>query len=224
MARSEQELAAERIGKGDKAKTKQAYYKLQREHAEESGDQATTDKIYSKLGKKSHNVDSARGDKAILGVAPFIPEAAAGIGEMAAARGIRALGSKAASMVPRLGRGEAEEVGEASTSMVPRRSSVPPAKSYQHLGRATPVKKALPSNKRALGSSTAPSVGSRTSGTALTGAKGPKALTGGARKSISSSGHSDYNAELGKQTKRSNIPGGKKGAVRGSRKKKPTAV
>src|ERR1700677_805902 len=86
MARSEEELAAERIGKGNKAKTKQAYYKLQREHAEEGGDQATTDKIYSKLGKKSHNVDSSRGDKAILGAAPFIPEAAAGLGEMGAAR------------------------------------------------------------------------------------------------------------------------------------------
>jgi hypothetical protein len=50
--------------KGDYQKR---YYKAQRVHAEETGDQKTTDKIYSKLGKKSHSVDSNATDKAILG-------------------------------------------------------------------------------------------------------------------------------------------------------------
>ena len=235
MARSEEELAAERIGKGNKAKTKQAYYKLQREHAEEGGDQAATDKIYSKLGKKSHNVDSSRGDKAILGAAPFIPEAAAGLGEMAASRGAAMLGSKAASMIPRLGaRAEASEAGEAaegavrgSKSLVPKRStSGPPAKSYQHLGRATPVKKALPSKGRALGSSKgAPEVGSGSTTKALSSPKGPKALPGkGKQTALSTSSHHDYNGELARLTKRSKIPGGKKGAVKGSRKKRTSSV
>lgn len=215
MARSEQEGAVQGIK--DPAKRKAAYYKLQREHAEESGDQATTDKIYAKLGKKSHNVDSSRGDKAILGMAPFLPEAAAGLGEMAAARGAASLGK----MIPRLGKG-AESEAQSSRALVPRVKSSAPAKSVQHLGRATPVKKALPSNKRALGGSgKAPSVGSGETPKALTGGK-VRAVSGSSRqanKALTSSGHSDYNAELGRQAKRSTIPGGKKGAVRGSRKK-----
>lgn len=50
--------------KGDYQKR---YYRAQRVNAEETGDQKTTDKIYSKLGKKSHSVDSNATDKAILG-------------------------------------------------------------------------------------------------------------------------------------------------------------
>lgn len=222
MAQSEQEMAVQRIK--DPGKRKSAYYKLQREHAEESGDQSTTDKIYSKLGKKSHNVDSSRGDKAILGVAPFIPEAAAGLGEMAAARGAAGLGK----MIPRLGRGEAEEAGQGSKALVPRRNSAPPSKSYQHLGRATPVKKALPSYSRALGSSKAPSVGSAETSKGLASPKGKvKAVSGGtqqANKALSTSGHHDYQGELAAQSKRAKIPGGKKGAVKGSRKKRIVSV
>jgi hypothetical protein len=220
MAVDEQQKAVQRIK--DPGKRKQAYYKLQREHAEESGDQATTDKIYSKLGKKSHNVDSARGDKAILGAAPFIPEAISGLGEMAAARGVRALGSK---LIPHSG-AEAAEEEKGVSSLVPRSSpkSSPPAKSYQHLGRATPVKKALPSNRRALGSSKAPRVGSSTTSKGLSGKSGAKALTGGAQKSIGTSDHHDFQGELEAQTKRSKIPSGKKGAVKGSRKKKTISV
>lgn len=201
----------------DPGKRKAAYYKLQREHAEESGDQATTDKIYSKLGKKSHNVDSTRGDKAILGAAPFIPEALAGLGEMAAARGALGVGK----MIPRLGRAaEGGEAGTASKSLVPRRSSTPPEKSYQHLGRATPVKKALPSNKRALGDSgKAPSVGRKSSSKTLSGKQGSKALTSGSQKALPSGDHKAFDNELAAQTKRSKIPGGKKGAIKGSRKK-----
>lgn len=223
MALNEQERAAQRIGKGDKAKTKAAYYKLQREHAEESGDQATTDKIYSKLGKKSHNVDSSRGDKAILGAAPFLPEAAAGLGEMGAAR--LAAGA-ARKLIPKAGEAAGKEAGEAvegSRSLVPtRNTSGPPAKSYQHLGRATPVKKALPSNKRALGSSKAPSVGSGTTSKGLASKGKVRAVSGAsqqANKALSTSEHSDYQSELAKQTKRSKIPAKKKGAVKGPRKK-----
>ena len=46
---------------------KKRYYSAQRTHAEETGDQATTDKIYSKMGKKSHSVDSNKTDKMALG-------------------------------------------------------------------------------------------------------------------------------------------------------------
>src|SRR5208282_4306722 len=116
-----------------------------------------------------------------------------------------------------LGRGEAEEAGGASKSLIPRRSSAPPAKSYQHLGRATPVKKALPSSKRALGSSKAPSVGSAESAKGLSGSK-VRAVSGHiqqANKALTSSGHHDFQGELAAQTKRSRIPSGKKGAVKG---------
>jgi hypothetical protein len=118
----------------------------------------------------------------------------------------------------------ADEIGS-SRSLVPRRSSAPPSKSYQHLGRATPVKKVLPSKGRALGGSgKAPSVGSGETSESLSSSKGMKNVTGTGRKSLPSSKHGDYDAELGKQTSRSKIPGGKKGAVKGSRKKKTTVV
>lgn len=80
MSKSTEEVAAEREGKGNKDATKKAFYRLQREKAEESGDQKTTDKIYSKMGKQSHDVDSSRLDKAILGgvaTGAAIPEAGA---------------------------------------------------------------------------------------------------------------------------------------------------
>lgn len=57
--------------KGETADAKSArqkkFYSQQRVNAEETGDQKTTDKIYSKMGKKSHSVDADAGNKAILG-------------------------------------------------------------------------------------------------------------------------------------------------------------
>ena len=71
-------------GKAKKGESKSAaserkkkYYSFQREHAEETGDQATVDKIYGKLGKKSHSVDANKVDKMALATLPF---GAAGIG------------------------------------------------------------------------------------------------------------------------------------------------
>jgi hypothetical protein len=125
MAMDEQQLAVQRIK--DPGKRKAAYYKLQRENAEEGGDQATTDKIYGKLGKKSHNVDSARGDKAILAVAPFLPEAAEGLGEVGAARVAMSEGMairNAYHGIPKAGEEVAEGISKV-TSKIPKRMEAP---------------------------------------------------------------------------------------------------
>jgi len=188
MAKNWMEAAAQREGKGNKAKTKSAFYRLQREHAEESGDQKTTDKIYGKLGKKSHNVDSSRGDKAILGAAPFLPEAAAGLGEMAAAR---AAG------------GAARKVG----SSLAKRSEGAIEGASQRLKTPVPVKKALESKLRLSSGST------QQAGRAMS-ASGPKAVTGKPPKrldnigkpkpkALGSSGHSEFEAEFSKMSKKS---------------------
>jgi hypothetical protein len=56
--------------KGETASEKKArqvkYYRQQRVNAEETGDQKTVDKIYSKAGKKSHSVDADAVNKGIL--------------------------------------------------------------------------------------------------------------------------------------------------------------
>lgn len=81
-------------GKAKKGESKSAaserkkkYYSFQREHAEETGDQATVDKIYGKLGKKSHSVDANKVDKMALATLPF---GAAGIGRAMMGRGAQA--------------------------------------------------------------------------------------------------------------------------------------
>lgn len=56
----------------DPVKRKEAFYSSQRRRAEEGGDQTTTDKIYGKMGKQSHSVDSSAVDKGILGTIPFL--------------------------------------------------------------------------------------------------------------------------------------------------------
>ena len=174
MAKNWMEAAAQREGKGNKAKTKSAFYRLQREHAEESGDQKTTDKIYGKLGKKSHNVDSSRGDKAILGAAPFLPEAVAGLGEMAAARAAGGAARKVGSTL-------AKRAEEAS----------------QTLRTPVPVKKALESKVRLSSGST------QQAGRAI---QSPKRLDNIGKpkpKALGSSGHSEFEAELSKMSKKS---------------------
>jgi hypothetical protein len=178
MSKNWMEAAAQREGKGNKAKTKSAFYRLQREHAEESGDQKTTDKIYGKLGKKSHNVDSSRGDKAILGAAPFLPEAAAGLGEMAAARAAGGLARKA--------------LGKGGTALAKRAEGA-----SQTLRTPTPVKRALTDNSRKLGEVIQ---------------KTPKRLDSIGKpkpKALSSGGHSEFEAELAKMSKKSGTPGQK---------------
>lgn len=53
--------------KDQATKRRAKFYTAQRVKAEETGDQKTTDKIYSKLGKKSHSVDADAVNKGILG-------------------------------------------------------------------------------------------------------------------------------------------------------------
>lgn len=71
---------------------KKKYYSAQREHAEETGDQKTVDKIYSKAGKQSHLVDSNATDKAALGTFASVM-GTRGLGRIAgAAKGAKAIG------------------------------------------------------------------------------------------------------------------------------------
>lgn len=52
--------------KGESAASyKKRFYSAQRVHAEETGDQATVDKIYKKAGKKSHSVDAEKFNRPI---------------------------------------------------------------------------------------------------------------------------------------------------------------
>lgn len=216
MAQTEDEKAVQDIK--DPTARKKAYYTRQRQNA--SIGSATQKKIQGKLnfGDEVRGFAEDQMQK-IMASGPWsLPAGKAG----AAADAVEGAVGK---LIPRMGKSEAEEVG--SKSLVPRRStSGPPAKSYQHLGRATPVKKALPSKGRALGSSKgAPEVGSGSTTKALSSPKGPKALPGkGKQKALSTSSHHDYNGELARLTKRSKIPGGKKGAVKGSRKKRTSSV
>src|SRR3981081_2410375 len=53
--------------KDQATKRRAKFYHDQRTRAEETGDQKTTDRIYKKLGKKSHSVDANATDKAFLG-------------------------------------------------------------------------------------------------------------------------------------------------------------
>ena len=86
----------------------QKMYHFQRVHAEETGDQATVNKIYGKLGKKSLvgarkgdtslNVDSDTTDKKVLGAVPLIAGARVGLrgGAKAPAQAALPRGSRAA--------------------------------------------------------------------------------------------------------------------------------
>lgn len=100
----------------DPTARKAAYYKLQREDAEETSDQKTTDKIYSKMNKKSHNVDTAKGDKAILATAPFL--ASGGAEGKVLEKGAEALGSGLRAAVPKFVEGAAK-VGSKLKGMLP---------------------------------------------------------------------------------------------------------
>lgn len=63
------------------------FYTFQREHAEETGDQKTVDKIYGKLGKKSRNVDADSVNKKALAYGPALAAGGAlGIGRALAGR------------------------------------------------------------------------------------------------------------------------------------------
>lgn len=105
---------------------KKRFYSMQREHAEETGDQATTDKIYKKLGRKSHSVDADAVNKGILGAVA----GSAGIGKLGGLARLGKLGSAAREA----------KVGKALGAGV------------QDLGKARPVQgmKALPRAQKML--------------------------------------------------------------------------
>ena len=218
MAMTEDEKAVQGIK--DPTERKKAYYTRQRQKA--SIGSAESKKIHSKmnLGDDIRGFANDQMQK-IMASGPWSIGGEAG----AAADAVKGAASR---LIPSAGKAAESEAAEGvgSKALVPRRStSGPPAKSYQHLGSATPVKKALPSKGRALGSSKgAPEVGSGSTTKALSSSKGPKALPGGKQKALSTSSHHDYNGELARLTKRSKIPGGKKGAVKGSRKKAASQV
>jgi hypothetical protein len=205
----------------DSGKRKSAYYKLQREQAEEGGDQDTTDKIYKKLGKASHNVDSDRGNKAILGAAPFLPEAIEGLGARAAVgAGRMALGAGRRALAG-AGKKEGGELAEAGVQRLRTPTPVkrPPGNNTSTLARKTSGKNSSNPNMNMKDSArTTASAKARTNkwtsearagyakDAAETAARRavntrPKELTSG-QKSLGSSGQWHYEKELGKQAGR----------------------
>ncbi len=92
--------------KAQATKRRAKFYHEQRVRAEETGDQKTTDKIYSKLGKKSHSVDANATDKAILGT-------------VASTMGLRGLGKIGGAM---RGAKAASSVGESAGASVGRKA------------------------------------------------------------------------------------------------------
>jgi len=195
MAMSEDEKAVQGIK--DKKARKEAYYTRQRQNA--SAGSATQKKIQGKMNFG----DSVRGFakdsmQKIMSSGPYsIPGGrAASAAEGGAAK---ALGSGAANLAKRAG-GAIEE-------------------SVQRLAKPTAVKKALSSGKVKLSSSgpqtpkavapAKPSAISTGKNRAITnsshpGAKaGPRAIgTAPAKKALTTSGHSEFNAELAKQSAR----------------------
>jgi hypothetical protein len=98
---------------------KKRFYSMQREHAEETGDQATTDKIYKKLGRKSHSVDADAVNKGILGAVA----GSAGIGKLgSAARGAK-VGKALGAGVQDLGKARPVQ----GTKALPRAQKMLPA-------------------------------------------------------------------------------------------------
>jgi hypothetical protein len=183
----------------DSGKRKSAYYKLQREQAEEGGDQDTTDKIYKKLGKKSHNVDSDRGNKAILGAAPFLPEAVESLG----ARGAASAAGYAGRAIGGAAR-KALGSGERAASGLAKRGEGAVEGAYQRLRTPTPVKRALGSSKPALGAkSQSRSLSPAEKHNAKAGSNNsPNSMQGNQRKALGTSGQWHYEKELGKQAGR----------------------
>lgn len=86
-----------------KAARQKKFYRFQRTDAQETGDQATTDKIYKKLGKKSPSVDASAVDKGILGgVASTFGLGGLGrLGKFAGAAGKAMRGARAAKSIGR---------------------------------------------------------------------------------------------------------------------------
>jgi hypothetical protein len=77
----------------DKTARQKKYYSSQRESAQERGDQGTVDKIYGKLGKKAPNVDSDRGNKALLAGIPAAATGGLGLARMLGTGAAKAAGS-----------------------------------------------------------------------------------------------------------------------------------
>lgn len=80
----------------DPTARKAEYYKRQREDAEEGGNQAMSDKINKKLGKKSSSVDTESVNKGILGTVPFLAAPEAKLAGMAG----KAIGGAAKRFAP----------------------------------------------------------------------------------------------------------------------------
>jgi hypothetical protein len=107
----------------DRTARQKKFYTQQRVRAEETGDQATVDKIYGKLGKKSHSVDADAVNKDILG----------GVASTMGLRGLGKIGSamKGASLA-----------GKASKSLGEGRKALGAQKALTGGGRsASSVKK-----------------------------------------------------------------------------------
>jgi hypothetical protein len=133
MAMSEQEKAVQNVK--DPAARKQAYYKLQREHAEETGDTGTVNRISSKGYKAKTGGDPEQVNHRILGAVGDVVGAGEGAllagGARMAARAAAKKG--AADLIPRA----SEALGSAGRAIGSRIRSAIGNKGQKALGKTT---------------------------------------------------------------------------------------
>jgi hypothetical protein len=127
---------------------KERYYSAQREHAEETGDQATVDKIYAKAGKKSHSVDSNATDKIALGTVATLAGGGRGRAAVDAAESVG--GDLAKRAGSGLARSAGRRSGSASVKNVTQRPALPSSKSALTSAKSLSSAKQLKSGQRAL--------------------------------------------------------------------------
>lgn len=134
-----------------RAKRQKSYYSYQREHAEETGDQSTVDRIYAKLGQSSHNVNANQTDQMALGAVP----AMAGLPGL-----IRAIAPMLGALAAR-GGPAAQQAGQRVPALARpmQRPGMPQQPALPAPQRALPApQRALPSPQRALPSQAGRSV------------------------------------------------------------------
>lgn len=137
MARLEDQYAKPKPGESasQKAARQKKYYSAQRESAQERGDQGTVNKIYGKLGRQAPNVDTERGNKAILAAVPAVAGGGVGLsrilGTVAAREAGSALapiGAKLAQTAGKTARGFARNVPNEQKALSAGRKALPAAR------------------------------------------------------------------------------------------------
>jgi hypothetical protein len=184
MSMTDDEKAVQGIQ--DKGKRKEAFYTLQRRRDAEHGGNEEYKKVNKKLGfggivrgEVKDTLDSLKKSGPIAGMFAA-PEFRAAKALGGAAKAL--MGGKASGMAKR-----AEGAVEGA---------------YQRLKTPTPVKKALGSGKKALGSGAKKLSSVASKGQKVAGVMPPKPLSGGSTKALPAGKHSEFEAELAKQSKK----------------------